>query len=547
MTRITRLTTASGFHTSRREFLRVSALAIPAGLLLPPLADAQSVTFDYYISPTGSDSNPGTLARPWAITSLTASSPNYSKIGGKRIGLIAGTYGVSALMTAAGSDFNNIALDIPGGTPSSSTYIASCDSQGNYSPRAAIIKANDNGYFGGGNSNKCSMIGHSGNVGYLTIDGLVLTGASLWCLTIGQTAGTNLSPPNVVVKNCEITGNSAQNCTVASGQNCCPVQLMSATNFIFTNNYIHDNYGWTDGEHFAALYHWGMGSGTSGSQITYNTIINSGGLHGKEATQWNTLIAYNYIDMTRTTPGGSGYTAPIVGFLADGGKGTLTSIHHNILISFAGGASDSPSALGGTWIDLTWDTGQKYWSCATEIYNNTMIASSALNGCGVAWFEESPGMRGLSYYNNLMFDNGFNAVAQYGYMFTNPDAFAICDYNIYGALGAAKFATLSPSGTQGIPGQTVTSFAAWRAAIGGLDAHSVSSLVNPFTSVGKLALAAVVTSGPAFQAGRVGGTPSGSPCHIGAWDGIVTQIGCNFAGGGSGSSSVPSPPKLSVS
>ena len=52
-------------------------------------------TFDYYVSTTGSDSNAGTLASPWAITAINTKQATYA---GKRVGLLPGTYDVSGLM-----------------------------------------------------------------------------------------------------------------------------------------------------------------------------------------------------------------------------------------------------------------------------------------------------------------------------------------------------------------------------------------------------------------------------------------------------------------
>lgn len=541
---------------SRREFLRIGGVLIPVGLSIPGWLEAQSApNFDYYVSPTGSDSNAGTLAAPWAITSLSpySGSGNYSKIGGKSVGLLPGTYGVSALMKAAWSVENTdaIALDLPGGTAASPTYIASCNSSGVYSPRTATIKANDNGTYGGSNSIAVSMIGStSARGGHVTLDGLVLTGCSIWCVTFGDTAGSNTSRPGFKIQNCEITGNNGQSSTNASGRNLAAISVMSATDCVIYNNYIHDNVGWADNEHFAAIYHWGLGTGTSGTQITYNTIINSGCLHGKEAKQWNTTIAYNYVDMTRLTPGGSGaYSAAIIGFLADAGNGTLSTIHHNVLISYSGGAGDSPSALGGTWIDLTFDTGQAYWDSPVSIYSNTCIASGALNGCGVTVFEEAAGSRLVSAWNNLFWDAGFNAVNQYGWWFTNADAFKLCDYNLYGAHQGSQWASFAANGTQDIVSSTVATFAAWQSAIGGLDSHSSILKTNPFTNNGPLALGFQVDAGsPAYQAGRVGGTVQGATCNIGAWDGVTTQIGCNFAGSSSDSNNPPIPtsPQLHI-
>ena len=74
----------------------------------------------------------------------------------------------------------------------------------------------------------------------------------------------------------------------------------------------------------------------------------------------------------------------------------------------------------------------------------------------------------------------------------------------------------------------------------------MTSSSSPFASTGVDALQFQVSSGsPAYQAGRVGGVSTGAICHIGAWDGTVTRIGCSFANGAV--SVIPDPPSLSVS
>src|SRR6185312_12245898 len=101
-----RQSNTNGVDGSRRDFIKQSALlvgvsAMPLGILslLSRPAHAQTpTTFDYYLSPAGNDSNPGTLTSPWAITSLQTSSANWSKLAGKRIGLLPGTYNVGPMM-----------------------------------------------------------------------------------------------------------------------------------------------------------------------------------------------------------------------------------------------------------------------------------------------------------------------------------------------------------------------------------------------------------------------------------------------------------------
>ncbi len=141
---------------SRRDVLRASATIIPASIIVPAwlTANAQTATttFDYYISTTGSDSNPGTLSQPWSIKSLSGwtasqyagsqftaqSAANWAKLPGKRVGILPGVYDVSRLMYPAGIA-NGSAFQIPGGTSSAPSYWGSSDTNGQYSPRTATL------------------------------------------------------------------------------------------------------------------------------------------------------------------------------------------------------------------------------------------------------------------------------------------------------------------------------------------------------------------------------------------------------------------------
>lgn len=64
-------------------------------------------TFDYYISPTGSDSNTGSLASPWAMTSLSLVTINANNVAnckamaGKRVGCLPGTYYLTCSFTGS--------------------------------------------------------------------------------------------------------------------------------------------------------------------------------------------------------------------------------------------------------------------------------------------------------------------------------------------------------------------------------------------------------------------------------------------------------------
>ena len=162
---------------SRREILTTgarvaAALAVPQLWLPKAWGASTTTTFDYYISTTGNDSNPGTLTAPWAFTSFNYSNANNAKMAGKRVGLIAGTYD-PATLTAQSTGYTWCMMNVPAGTSSASTYIASCNTSGVYTPRVAIIEPSrvpSNPILGGNGSQSTAGI-----ASYITIDGLTIS------------------------------------------------------------------------------------------------------------------------------------------------------------------------------------------------------------------------------------------------------------------------------------------------------------------------------------------------------------------------------------
>lgn len=516
---------------------RQALIATGSALLLPQIVKARrgkgginvGQPFDFYISPTGSDTNAGTLAAPWAITAINTKQATYA---GKRVGLIAGTYDVSSMMSAT---FHTPALNVNGGTGGTTTYIGSSDASGFESPRAATLDAKGaSGIFGGGNTKISSIMGQGievnrpPNWGNWTIDGLVFTGFSLWAVHVGNYDGGGGTVPNATVQNCEFTGGSAQTSTAANGVNLAPLVVYAARNYLITNNYIHDNFGWTDNIHFSAVYVWGLGGSldpTFGGVFTYNTLKNSGGIHGKNGNMYGTTIRYNHIDSSTQTPSG-GYQMCIQGFEGANGTGgtTPTSVDHNVLVS------------AGQAADLTAEENDFGWQQAIEYFNNThvIVGSDSIAAVGVRLWMDTSGSKLGQLYNNLFWDGGFAGYTEYGNVSSSIGSFAVCDYNIY---NHAKFSTVPNGQFNSAPGLVnYATLASWATAIttngGGntMEGNSSVSTTNPFTSGGTFAKQYQVQSGsPAFGTGKIGGVPGGASCNVGAWDGTVTKIGCDFA------------------
>jgi hypothetical protein len=488
-----------------------TSMFLPGGLIRS--ANAQSVSFDYYIGPKGSDSNPGTLASPWSITAINSKQSIYA---GKRVGMLDGYYNIASMMT---TNRDVPALMINGGSAISSTVIAAVNA------RAVQIDAYGNGNYGGGTGNAaCAMIGTKSTVsnpnGYITIDGILFTGGCYLGIEMGNYSFTGPTLYGIVIQNCEFTNfnNTAQ----TTGGNTAQICLNVCSGALLNNNYHHNNVGYTvnSGDHFSALYQWH----SSGTVIQYCTLIASGNLHGKEGGNQGTTIRYCYIDTTNLSSGQN--VAPIQGFdgATTAGLTQTSYFHHNILLALNGG------------MDLKAELGNGGWTTPLVVYNNTFISTAGFGG-GITFYEQLAGSRLLTFYNNLYYENG-HAPSSYGYVNSNSDAFALADYNIYG--GHAQWST-AQVGAHDSTGTTYeTSLSSWQGATG-VDAHS-SSAVVVFTSQGTMALQYKITSGIALLAGRVGGTSSGTPCNVGAWDGTSNIIG--YAGS---PLVTPKQPVLSVS
>jgi hypothetical protein len=483
------------------------------------IGTAPVVPFDFYVSTTGSDSTgTGTLASPWAITAINTKQSTYA---GKRLGLLPGTYDVSVLMQAAG--YQGAVLQIQGGPNSSTkTYIGSCNSSGAYQAGTATLDAKGSvGLYGGGNTAHSpyvlgQTIGSTGTgptptqIGNWTIDGLLFTGFSNWAVTLSGGIDTLTSQPtNCTIQNCGFFNSS----TAQTGTHPGPLMLYDYKNCLVHNCWFYNNISTaaSDPAHNgASITGEGFGGGSSGLTVEYCSFVQSPGMYvfQDNGAALNTTVRYCYFDMTTTT--GISQTCALAGLTGPATGQVGNSFHHNIV-------------RGGSFADNV-GLDAYYNGSPTAFYNNTWdrVGGSGGNGLGFRCLETTGQSALISAYNNLMYDNGAGSVS-YGYMACNIDGFALCDYNTYGTLN--QFTTYTASGGTS---NTSRTFAAWQTAIG-KDAHSSASSVNPFTNNGAYALQYQISSGsPAYQSGFVGGVSSGAVCNRGAWDGTVTQIGCNL-------------------
>lgn len=509
---------ASTRAVSRRDLLRAGGLLVPAAIVAPNFfartAYAQTTsTFDFYISTTGSDGNPGTLAQPWAITSLRDTNPNNAKIAGKRVGLMAGTYNIAGMGSGSQSgDYQHPALRPPPGTSSASTYIGSCDSSGVYKQRAALIQW--------GNGNNSPAYGSNvGDGGYIITDGIIFDGggynpsggsASQGVVSFSNN-GTYTSAGSVagvVIKNCEVR-NLGQTPT---GENEALIFSSGYSGFTVTNCILHNAHKPAQPDHC----HGYLEYGNQGSQITYNTIYDCDtGVHAKAGCS-GTVVANNYF-----------YNCPTCAVQGmDGAEGnpnspgTAYSIHHNVIENC--GPSHACDINGQAAQGLNW-------------YNNTIYNTQ---GGSVAALDLRASGNLVKAYNNLVVCTANGSGPYVGTVALSNAGYSVLDYNCY--------AFNSYSQGWGLSGNsTYDSLSAWQSASHS-EAHSIAGnarFVASITVGAGAAQFALAAGSPCIGAGRVGGVSSGAACNLGAWDGIVTQIGASAAA----AQGTPDAPKLSVS
>jgi len=513
-TKIAKKSIVSGQVYSRRQFLAASSLLPYALLSLGSIrgrdALAQTVSYDFYISPTGSDHNPGTLAQPWAITAINTKRSSYA---GKRVGLLDGTYYVAAL--AAGfQDSDQIVLDVASGIPSSPTIIQAVN------PLKAIIDGTDgngnrvNHYYASG----CGIIGQTyltgGDTGYVTLQNLVIRNGYRYLVHFRYSGGLQDGPrfSGVTIDSCDI---SDINFTGgAAGNNQALVEVYNTDGLIVRNCKLYTARGNSPSDaNGYGIQTWCCNN----SLFEYNSITDcKDGIYVKHVYQTGVIVRYNFIDLTAYTGGGD--TAAMLGFEFSTPGVQHANIHHNVFKADDGWrVHETGTILQGPC---------QYW-------NNVVVprtASFTLQG-----IQAFGGTQPIDVYNNIVARSG--AAADQGDLAVSVGDTGHVDYNHYPSTPKL----CSANGTDSYPDNTYTSIAAFNAATR-FDAHSTAGSPG-FVGSGTDALYYQLASGSVcINAGKSNGTTSGTTCDIGAWgNNAPSRIGCDFT------QLVPDAPQIHVS
>jgi hypothetical protein len=449
---------------SVRKIHRVTAGFSPAG----------SGSFDYYISPTGSDSNDGlTTSTPWAITAINTKRATYA---GKTVGLMDGTYNVVSLAGQPADDsWHANHLGIAAGTVSARTVIKAVNppSGGTWK----VILDGQRASYSGSNV-ECGILGplHIGSglsVAYVTIDGIEFKGANysaIACHTNGHFC---------IIQNCYFHDQIYE---TTGGANSATISVEGATNILIRNN-LFENCGAPGNAYrhdFILLY-----SGCHDSVVEYNTIQNVGdggnGVYYKSSgtSSRRSTTRWNLID--RSTE--SGVENPF-GILMT--RGTVSTdeeaVYGNIVHGGDGRPCFSLIAAGSPGI--------------VSVYNNTFVGTwNQDGGCNMATGTPAT----VNYYNNIQSRtaSGFN-----GDVFIDSSStLGTFDYNLYDSSPALNLRRESTY---------YSSLATWQSATG-KDANAQVTTDPLFVGTGSFGDFYKLQAGSPAKTLGAGGT------EIGAW------------------------------
>jgi hypothetical protein len=352
----------------------------------------------------------------------------------------------------------------------------------------------------GGTRSRLPAIGQYSLGGHVTIDGLTVTGGAFWLMSFWGSSATNYAQfaPGIVVQNCHLYDS-----VLPTRDNNPAIWLDRCINPIVRNNRFHDISDAGSGYGPCAV----MTLSVRGLVMEYNECYNTRAfLHDKHND-------------------GQG------GYASDGFIVRNNYVHDITDAAFVGLDTEyhSMSPPG------------PYQDCA--IYNNLFV------GCGAAWYckvnaptrmsvaiynntfvltrsPSSTAANKISYYNNIMRRAGFS-MGYMGDIAISAGAFGTVNYNMYDA-NTFRANVLSPLNSNS-GSTTVTAYSSlssWRSATGA-DANSIQA-APVFAGGSGPGAYALASNSPGRNAGRVGGVSSGAAVHMGAWDGVVSRIGCEF-------------------
>lgn len=414
-----------------------------------PAAEA----FDYYIGTSGSDSNPGTLEQPWAITAINTKRATYA---GKTVGILDGTYDLNVLVGQPSAlGWTRARLEIASGSALARTVIKAVNRH------QAIISGNKATL---ASSDQCALMGPvNGNGSYFTIDGLRFTEGNY------QLVHAHTGSDNFTIQNCYFDKQYYDN-GAGGGLNVATLLLHGVDTFLVRNNYFEDCNGVNDSNRHDFILIYGVSGNSINGVIEYNTVTNvvdgGNGTYFKTAGGYNRNMTFRYNAIDRSGASGVGTN---YGLLVSGSNNSADYFraYGNII----DGGSGRPSIM------FT----QEGHAGEASFYNNTLVSGSGTTeGMGVLTlvantFDPSP----INYYNNIhsRAGIGFNGDVR----FTSVAALNDVDYNCYDTSPSMSMIIAAGAGSG-----TYTSLSAWRTATS-KETNSITTTDPLFAGTGSFA------------------------------------------------------------
>jgi hypothetical protein len=492
---------------SRRRLLTGASATALAGYCLPWSGNASAQVsggFDYYISPTGNDNNPGTMAAPWALSALNNAAKR-SLYAGKRVGLLDGVYNVVSLLgQSPDTSWVSNHISLPSGSAGSPTVVKAVNPPG--SGGWNVILDGQRGSYSG--NRECGVIGplfSSGrSASYVTIDGIEIRGANY------QAIHAHDNGNYLTVQNCYI--HDQQYVTDTDGvpsKNSATVSLIGVSNALIRNNLFEDCGAPSDSHRHDFILTYG----STDCIIEYNTITNVGDggncVYYKVAGPRNKrmITRFNLFDRSRASGVGTNF-----GILYTGSDVSTDEerIYGNIVHGGPGRPCFSLIAAGHSGI--------------VSVYNNTFVGDwSRDGGCNLS--AGTPAT--VNFYNNILSRSGTGYNGDVN--IAAGTALGMVDNNLYDSSPALSIIR---------GGSRYSNLASWQSA-SGKDARSQVTTDPLFVGTGSFGDYYRLLTGSLAKILGIGGT------EVGAWGSGTNQIGCSFtSAGGAPPVATPAAPEL---
>jgi len=381
------------FFPASTVLAQTSVIYLPLVSTSPP---TNSQSADYFVSTSGNDNNPGTLAQPWRTIQKAADT----LVAGKTVYILPGTYYEKFSPKNSGSSGAYITYTAEPGTVilDGSGVSMSTDARGD-----GLVQ----------------ILGKS----YIKVQNLTLRNASVNCVNISDNSS------GVRSNYLEISGLTIQNCTKVG------IRARSSDNLLINDNKINH-----------IKYSSGIGVWWSNNVVVdHNTITNAHyyhecqGAHDEALTISGTKnfeVSNNTLDNTEAPPPGFCTGSEKLGIdVKQSSQNGL--VHHNTVRNMN---------AGGIYVD-GWDAGSngKPTLNNVDIYNNHVSnGGGIIVGCELA----EGVVEYINIYNNLLVNTSFSGIQVRG---AHGDGLrkniTIYHNTIYGAL---------PSGGNGGAGIYVT-------------------------------------------------------------------------------------------